>query len=99
MQPTHLREDLMSALSRSFLIAAASVATAFLLPASAADQGSAVPMFSPFPNSGWVPDRPTGDDFIPVPGFASPVMSDPKHPHIPNGGGRQPTHRVGDLHH
>src|SRR5215467_6422926 len=87
----------MSALSRSLLIAAASVATAFLMPASAADQSSAVPMFSPFPNSGWVPDRATGDDFIPVPGFASPVMSDPKHPYIPNGGGRQPTYRVADL--
>jgi hypothetical protein len=54
-------------------------------------------MFTPFPNSGWVPDRPTGDDFIPVPGMPSPVMSDPKHPYVPNGGGRQPTYRVADL--
>jgi hypothetical protein len=70
---------------------------AALLPAAAAGQTSAIPMFTPFPNSGWVPDRPTGDDFIPVPGLPSPVMSDPKHPYVPNGGGRQPTYRVADL--
>jgi hypothetical protein len=85
--------------ARSRMMAAAAViamATA-LMPASAADAPGAAPMFSPFPNSGWVPDRPTGDDFIPVAGMPSPVMSDPKHPYVPNGGGRQPTYRVADL--
>ena len=83
-------------LARAALLGAA-CAGVLLMPASAADGSSAVPMFSPLPNNGWVPDRPTGDDFIPVPGFASPVMSDPKHPYVPNGGGRQPTYRVADL--
>jgi len=83
-------------LTRSVAVAACA-ASAFLLPASAADQGSAVPMFSPFPNNGWVPDRPTGDDFIPVPGKPEPVKSDPAHPYVPNGGGRQPTYRIADL--
>jgi hypothetical protein len=88
--------------ARSRMMAAAAViatamAGAALMPASAADGPGAVPMFSPFPNSGWVPDRPTGDDFIPVAGQPSPVMSDPKHPYVPNGGGRQPTYRVADL--
>ena len=71
-------------------------ASAALLPTSAADQG--IPVFTPLPNNGWVPDRPTGDDFLPAPGGgAGPVMSDPKHPYVPNGGGRQPTYRVADL--
>ena len=74
------------------------VAASASAPVSAADGATAsVPMFSPFVNSGWVPDRPTGDDFIPVPGFPGPVMSDPKHPYVPNGGGRQPTYRIADL--
>jgi hypothetical protein len=42
------------------------------MPRQAADQASAVPMFSPFPNNGWVPDRPTGDDFIRSAGFCRP---------------------------
>ena len=73
-------------LTRSVAVAACA-ASAFLLPASAADQGSAVPMFSPFPNNGWVPDRPTGDDFIPVPGKPEPVKSDPAHASPPEPGG------------
>jgi hypothetical protein len=40
---------------------------------------------------------PTGDDFIPVPGKPEPVKSDPAHPYVPNGGGRQPTYRIADL--
>jgi hypothetical protein len=71
---------------------------AMLLPASAADQTHAIPIFTPTPNSGWVPDRITGDDFLPAPGGGpGPVMSDPKHPYVPNGGGRQSTYRVADL--
>src|SRR5262245_14114007 len=69
-------------------------------PAIAADEKGAaqIPMFSPTPTSGWRPDRPTGDDFLPAPGAgAGPVMSDPKRPYVPNGEGRQPTYRVADL--
>lgn len=68
------------------------------MPAFAADTGASIPNFSPTPTSGWRPDRPTGDDFLPAPGGGpGPVMSDPKHPYVPNGGGRQPTYRVADL--
>jgi hypothetical protein len=47
---------------------------------------------------GWVPDRPTGDDFLIAPDVVgTPVVSDPKYPYVPNGGGRQSTYRVADL--
>ena len=75
-------------------------AGATVTPAGAADGPAAAtsPIFSPTPTSGWRPDRPTGDDFLAAPGAgARPVMSDPKHPYVPNGGGRQPTYRVADL--
>ena len=45
----------------------------------------------------WVADRLTGDDFLPPPSGPGPVMSDPAHPYVPNGVGRQPTYRVADL--
>ena len=46
-----------------------------------------------------MPDRATGDDFLlaarcPI---GTPVVSDPKYPYVPNGGGRQSTYRVADL--
>ena len=37
------------------------------------------------------------DDFIPPASGPGPVMSDPAHPYVPNGGGRQPTYRIADL--
>ena len=78
-------------------VAAALVAAAAFLPASAADTKAAPPVFTPDFTMGWVPDRPTGDDFLPpAGGGAGPVMSDPKHPYVPNGQG-QPTYRVADL--
>src|SRR5262245_23091427 len=47
---------------------------------------------------GWVPDRATGDDFLIAPDVVgTPVVSDPKYPYVPNGGGRQSTYRVADL--
>jgi hypothetical protein len=69
-------------------------------PAVATDEKSAaqIPIFNPSTISGWIPDRPTGDDFLPpANGGAGPVMSDPKYPYVPNGGGRQSTYRVADL--
>ena len=74
-------------------------AGALLWPALAADKAETpIPIFSPTVTGGWVPDRPTGDDFLPPPnGGPGPVMSDPKHPYVPNGGGRQSTYRVADL--
>jgi hypothetical protein len=37
------------------------------------------------------------DDFIPPASGAGPVLSDPAHPYVPNGNGRQPTYRIADL--
>jgi hypothetical protein len=45
-----------------------------------------------------VPDRPTGDDFLPpADGSAGPVMSPKDRPYVPNGNGRQPTYRIADT--
>jgi len=38
-----------------------------------------------------------GVDFAPVPGSPSPMRQDPAHPFVPNGTGKQPTYRIGDL--
>jgi hypothetical protein len=65
-----------------------------LLPARAAD---AVPNFAPDRSTSWVPDRPTGDDFLPPLSGPGPVMSDKDRPYVPNGVGRQPTYRIADL--
>ena len=44
----------------------------------------------------WVPDRPTGDDYLPPPSGPGPVVGVKDHPYVPNGQG-QPTYRVADL--
>src|SRR5260370_13502146 len=38
-----------------------------------------------------------GAGFEPVAGHLPPVSSDPAHPFVPNGAGRQPTYRIADL--
>ena len=57
----------------------------------------AVPDFAPDRNTAWIPDRPTGDDFLPPLSGPGPVMSAKDHPYVPNGRGAQPTYRVADL--
>lgn len=75
------------------LLAAASIgATATRAPA-AVD----VPNFAPDSATAWVPDRPTGDDFLPPESGPGPVMSAKDHPYVPNGRGQQSTYRVADL--
>jgi len=64
-------------------------------PALAAE-GAAIPNFGPDPNTTWIPDRPTGDDFLPPASGPGPVMSVKDRPYVPNGQG-QPTYRVADL--
>ena len=69
------------------------------LPVLAAERTSAaapVPMFSPTSTGAWVPDRPTGDDFLPPASGPGPVMSVKDRPYVPNGQG-QPTYRIADL--
>jgi hypothetical protein len=62
-----------------------------------AAEGDGIPNFAPEPGVAWVPDRPTGDDFLPPLSGPGPVMGDPKRPYVPNGGGRQPTYRIADT--
>ena len=44
----------------------------------------------------WVPDRPTGDDYLPPPSGPGPVVSIKDPPYVPNGQG-QPTYRIADT--
>src|SRR5437899_2639513 len=78
---------------------AAGVLSGFLgvelnFPALAAE---AAPNFAPDRNTAWIPDRPTGDDFLPPLSGPGPVMSAKDRPYVPNGRGAQPTYRVADL--
>ena len=66
-------------------------------PALAAEAAVAIPNFAPDRSTAWIPDRPTGDDFLPPPSGSGPVMSAKDHPYVPNGRGVQPTYRVADL--
>ncbi len=63
-------------------------------PALAAE---AAPNFAPDAATAWVPDRPTGDDFLPPASGPGPVMSAKDHPYVPNARGQQSTYRVADL--
>jgi hypothetical protein len=63
------------------------------LPAASTD----IPNFMGDRNTAWLPDRPTGDDFLPPPYGPGPVMSPKDRPYVPNGTGRQPTFRIADL--
>ena len=80
------------------LAAGVAIAVLALWPAGAAETKPAmIPVFSPDPETGWVPDRPTGDDFIPPESGPGPVMSVKDHPYTPNGIGEQQTYRVADT--
>ena len=90
----------MSKFERIMLGSAAAlglVAAATLIPAVAQNAKSgAIPNFGPDTITAWVTSRPTMDDFLPPENGPGPVLSDPKHPYVPNGSG-QPTYRVADL--
>ena len=78
----------------------AGVLTAALLwPAVAAEstKPSTIPIFSPDPSTAWLPDRPTGDDFLPPESGPGPVMAPKAEPYVPNGTGEQPTYRIADT--
>jgi hypothetical protein len=60
---------------------------------AAAHEKAAPPIFSKDLTVGWI----GVGEFRPVPGRLPPVTSDPKYPFVPNGQGRQPTFRIGDL--
>src|SRR3954469_8088572 len=81
-------------------ITAGLLSSAALLPVLAADrandESAAIPNFGPDTLTAWVADRPASDDFLPPASGPGPVLSDPKHPYVPNGQG-QPTYRIADL--
>jgi hypothetical protein len=88
------REAQIVILGAALLAMACLGSTARLVQAA---EGTGVPDFAPDRMTAWVPDRPTGDDFLPPESGPGPVMSAKDHPYVPNGGGRQPTYRVADL--
>jgi hypothetical protein len=68
------------------------------LPAVAAEPTRAtLPDLAPDSSTAWIPDRPTGDDFLAPASGPGPVLSAKDHPYVPNGRGVQPTYRVADL--
>jgi hypothetical protein len=69
-----------------------------IFPATAQTPGfQPVPPFAPDNITSWVLERPAQDDFLPPPSGPGPVMSEPGHPYIPNGAGKQQTNRLADL--
>jgi len=62
----------------------------------AAPNNGVIPNFAPDASTSWIPDRPTGDEFLPPISGLGPVRSAKDHPYIPNGQG-QPTYRIADL--
>jgi len=60
----------------------------------AASAEGAIPDFSSN-GVGW--QTGNGGEYAAVPGSPSPVRNDPAHPFVPNGTGKQPTYRIGDL--
>ena len=82
---------LAGSVTTAILCGAAILAAA--LPAASAD----VPNFMGDRSTAWIPDRPTGDDFLPPPSGPGPVMSVKERPYVPNGVGQQPTYRIADL--
>lgn len=80
-------------------IPAAAIAAAIACAAQtqSAAQSQPIPLFAPDSITSWVLERPAQDDFLPPPSGPGPVMSEPGHPYIPNGAGKQQTNRLADL--
>ncbi len=104
-------KTLVSRISRNALTATLACAAATLLSSAQAqnnflDNGNVSALsktvsirdLAPDTMTSWVPDRPTGDDFLPpADGSPGPVMSPKDRPYVPNGNGRQPTYRIADT--
>ena len=78
---------------RGGALAAGIVAGLMAAGSAAAQEKTAPPLFSWDRSVGWI----GVGEFRPVPGRVPPIASDPKYPFVPNGQGRQPTYRIGDL--
>jgi len=86
-----------SRISAKLCVFAAALCAGTALAADGAKTGAAIPNFASTSTTAWTTNRPTMDDFIPPASGPGPVMSDPAHPYVPNGNGRQPTYRIADL--
>lgn len=89
-----VRATLMASVTAIACVIAGSIALEGGAPAAAAE---GIPNFAPDMATGWVLDRSNLDDLLPTGSGPGPVTFDKAHPYIPNGRGRQPTHRVADL--
>jgi len=67
-----------------------------LFPAASAERGTPLDL-STDANTAWGRRPPDGRRLPAAAIGPGPVRSDPAHPYIPNGAGRQPTYRVADL--
>jgi hypothetical protein len=66
------------------------------IASTAAQQKLAPPDFSSN-FAGWVGLNGGGPSYESVPGRLAPIVSDPAHPFVPNGAGKQPSFRIADL--
>src|SRR5262245_3668075 len=84
---------------RATLMASATALTCLFAGSITRDATAAegIPDFQPDTTTGWVVDRSNLDDLLPMGSGPGPVTFDKAHPYVPNGRGRQPTHRVADL--
>ena len=71
-------------------------AGAALWPAAAAQESAEGISVRNFP-AYWIQDRVPQDDFLPPESGLGPVVSELGHPYVPNGAGKQQTHRLADL--
>src|SRR6185295_16026365 len=86
----------MSSFSLKSTLAGGMIAMA-LAASAMAQQKRAPPDFSSN-LAGWVGMNGGGPFYEPAPGRSpAPVVSDPKHPFVPNGAGNQPSFRIADL--
>jgi hypothetical protein len=88
---------LRTTLMASAAAIACAIATSGSIEAAQTAATGAIPNFAPDTATGWVLDRSNLDDLLPAGSGPGPVTFDKAHPYIPNGRGRQPTHRVADL--
>src|SRR4051812_40844892 len=85
----------MSTIGKQTILCAALLALTCINSGRAADD--AVPNFAPNDETGWVPARSEGDDFISPKSGPGPVVAEKDNPYVPNNPRTQPTYRIADL--
>jgi hypothetical protein len=85
----------MRTIGKATILCAALLALACITSALAAQ--TPTPNFAPDSETGWVPARAEGDDFISPKNGPGPVVADKNTPYVPNNPRTQPTYRIADL--